>query len=143
MPPFPTTRDHPTGSRSRHRAKRRSASDVFFLYPTTYVQSSPSDPIVCAANNLQMRTGAQAAFSRTASVFLPLANVYAPYYRQAAVQVLALPFAQQQAIVGGEPTTDAISAFDYYIRHLNHGRPFILAGHSQGSNIMITCWPPT
>ena len=40
-------------------------------------------------------------------------------------------------LVGGEPTTDALSAFDYYVKHLNHGRPFILAGHSQGSEIMI------
>jgi hypothetical protein len=70
-------------------------------------------------------------------VFSPLANVYAPYYRQAAIQVLEEPREKQNAIVGGEPTTDAISAFDYYIKHLNKGRPFILAGHSQGSNIMI------
>jgi hypothetical protein len=53
------------------------------------------------------------------------------------VQVLAMPLEKQQAVVGGEPTTDALSAFDYYIKHLNSGRPFILAGHSQGSNIMI------
>jgi hypothetical protein len=111
--------------------------DVFFLYPTIYQQSSPSDPIVCSADNPQMRAGAQAAFSRTATAFSPLANVFAPYYRQAAIQVLAMPLQQQQQIVGGEPTTDAISAFDYYIKHLNKGRPFILAGHSQGSNIMI------
>lgn len=39
--------------------------------------------------------------------------------------------------MGGEPTSDAISAFDYFIKHYNNGRPFILAGHSQGSNIMI------
>jgi pimeloyl-ACP methyl ester carboxylesterase len=111
--------------------------DVFFLYPTIYQQSSSSDPIVCAVNNPQMRSGAEAAFSRTASVFSPLANIYAPYYRQAAIQVLTKPLDQQQQIVGGEPTSDAIAAFDYYIKHLNQGRPFILAGHSQGSNIMI------
>ena len=29
-----------------------------------------------------------------------------------------------------------MSAFDYYIKHLNNGRPFILAGHSQGSNLL-------
>ena len=111
--------------------------DVFFLYPTIYQQASSSDPIVCSADNPQMRAGAPAAFSRTASAFSPLANVYAPYYRQAAIQVLKMPLAQQQAIVAGEPTADALSAFDYYIKHLNKGRPFILAGHSQGSNIMI------
>ena len=111
--------------------------DVFFLYPTIYQQSKPSDPMVCSADNPQMRSGAHAAFSRTATAFSPLANVFAPYYRQAAIQVLALPLAKQQQIVGGDPTTDALSAFDYYIKHLNNGRPFILAGHSQGSNIMI------
>jgi hypothetical protein len=111
--------------------------DVFFLYPTIYQQASPDDPMVCSADNPQMRAGAPAAFSRTATVFSPLANIYAPYYRQAAIQVLELPLEGQQQIVGGEPTTDAISAFDYYIKRLNNGRPFILAGHSQGSNIMI------
>jgi hypothetical protein len=111
--------------------------DVFFLYPTVYQKSSKGDPMVCSADNPQMRSGAQAAFSRTATAFSPLANVYAPYYRQAAIQVLEQPRKKQDEIVGGEPTTDAISAFDYYIKNLNTGRPFILAGHSQGSNIMI------
>jgi hypothetical protein len=111
--------------------------DVFYLYPTIYKQASPSDPMVCSADDAQMRAGVPAAFSRMATAFSPLANVYAPYYRQAAIQVLELPLDKQNAIVGGEPTTDAISAFDYYIEHLNNGRPFILAGHSQGSNIMI------
>ncbi len=111
--------------------------DVFFLYPTVYHQASASDPMICAVDNAAMRSGAKLAFSRTATVFSPLANIYAPYYRQAAVQVLGLPFDEQQQIVAAQPTTDALAAFDYYIKHLNHGRPFILAGHSQGSNILV------
>jgi hypothetical protein len=111
--------------------------DVFYLYPTTYMPSSPSDPLVCSADNPQMRAGAKAAFSRTATAFAPLANIYAPYYRQATIWLVAMPYAKQDQLVGGEPTTDALSAFDYYIKHLNHGRPFILAGHSQGSEIII------
>ena len=31
------------------------------------------------------------------------------------------------------PKTDVFAALDYYFEHLNGGRPFILAGHSQGS----------
>jgi hypothetical protein len=31
---------------------------------------------------------------------------------------------------------DATAAFDYYIRHYNNGRPFILLGHSQGSDVL-------
>ena len=40
-------------------------------------------------------------------------------------------------MIGGIPTADAMSAFDYYIRNFNQGRPFILAGHSQGSNVLL------
>jgi len=115
----------------------RKKVDVFFLYPTVYEQSSPSDPMVCGIDNSQMQSGAKAAFSRDATVFAPLADIYAPYYQQAAISVLNLPLDQQQAIVGGVPTSDAIAAFDYFIKHYNKGRPFILAAHSQGSNIMI------
>ena len=111
--------------------------DVFFLYPTVYQQSGPSDPIVCSIDNPQMQSDAKAAFSRTATAFDTVANIYAPFYEQAAIQVLSLPYDQQQSIVGGQPTSDAIAAFDYYIKHYNKGRPFVLAGHSQGSNIMI------
>jgi hypothetical protein len=39
-------------------------------------------------------------------------------------------------LVGGIPTTDATVAFDYYIKHLNNGRPFILVGHSQGAIVL-------
>ena len=39
--------------------------------------------------------------------------------------------------VAGIPTLDVLAAFDYYIKHYNNGRPFILAAHSQGSNILI------
>lgn len=111
--------------------------DVFFLYPTAYQQPSPSDPIVCAIDNPQMQAGAKSAFARTATAFETEANIYAPWYEQAAIQVLSLPLDQQQEIVGGQPTQDAIAAFDYYIKHYNKGKPFILASHSQGSNIMI------
>lgn len=115
----------------------RKKVDVFFLYPTVYQQSSPSDPMVCAIDNPEMQAGAEAAFSRDATVFEPLADIYAPYYEQAAIAVLQLPLDQQQAVVGGVPTSDCVAAFDYYIKHYNKGRPYILAAHSQGSNIMI------
>jgi hypothetical protein len=111
--------------------------DVFFVYPTVYQQASSSDPIICAINNPQMQSGAKAAFSRDATAFEPLANIYAPYYQQAAIQVLSMPQNQQQSTVGGVPTSDVIAAFDYFIKHYNNGRPYILAGHSQGSNILI------
>jgi hypothetical protein len=32
---------------------------------------------------------------------------------------------------------DVEAAFDYYLKHFNNGRPFILAGHSQGTMTLI------
>lgn len=112
--------------------------DVFYLYPTEYVKANDSDPNVCAIDNPSMLSGSASAFGRQATAFETFANIYAPYYRQAdASYALSLPLPEHDALIAGIPTMDATAAFDYYIRNFNNGRPFILAGHSQGSNVLI------
>ena len=111
--------------------------DVFYLYPSEYTKATPSAPIVGPIDDPGMMQGAQVAFQRQATAFRTFATIYAPYYRQAdAASRAALPQKEQVKIVAGAPTQDGIAAFDYYIRHFNHGRPFILAGHSLGSNVL-------
>ena len=114
------------------------AVDVFYLYPTAWQKVNNSDPDICDIDNPSMLKGAAAAFARQATAFETVGNIYAPYYRQAdAAYVLALPLAEHDAVIAGIPTLDAVAAFDYYIKHYNNGRPFILAAHSQGSNVLI------
>ncbi len=85
-----------------------------------------------------MLTGSNAAFAQQVTAFETIGNIYAPYYRQTdAVFALSLPINQRDALVAGAPTLDAVAAFDYYIKHYNKGRPFILAGHSQGSDVLL------
>ncbi len=111
--------------------------DVFYLSPTEYKRATPSDPIVGPIDDPGMVAGDRVASTREVTAFAPVANIYAPYYRQAdAASRAALPQAQQDAIVAGAPTQDGIAAFDYYITHDNGGRPFFLAGHSLGSNVL-------
>ena len=111
--------------------------DVFYLYPTAWQKVNTTDPNICEIDNPSMLIGSAAAFARQATAFETVGNIYAPYYRQAdAAYVLALPLAEHDAVIAGIPTTDAVAAFDYYIKHYNNGRPFILAGHSQGSNVL-------
>jgi hypothetical protein len=115
----------------------RMKVDVFYLYPTAYTKAEPSAPIIGPIDDPGMMRGAGVALQRQAWAFRTFANIYAPYYRQAdAASRAALPQKEQVKIVAGAPTQDGIAAFDYYIRHWNHGRPFILAGHSLGSNVM-------
>ena len=59
-------------------------------------------------------------------------NFIAPYYRQMTFET----YSTTDRKAGGEAmlraVTDACAAFDYYMEHQNNGRPFIIAGFSQG-----------
>src|ERR1017187_7675885 len=103
--------------------------DIFYLYPTSWT-STNSNPEVCAIDNPSMLQEAPQAFARTATAFETIGNIYASFYRQSNLTSSAL------VTEAGIPTTDAIAAFDYYIQHFNQGRPFILAGHSQGAYVL-------
>jgi len=111
--------------------------DVFYLYPTSWAKTDPSEPNICGIDNPSMVAGAAGAYARQATAFEPIGNVFAPYYRQAdAVYALALPPDEREALIAGIPASDATAAFDYYLKHYNEGRPFILVGHSQGAQIL-------
>lgn len=112
--------------------------DVFYLYPTSYQKADTAEANICQIDNALVISKARTAFEKQASAFESFANIYAPYYRQVDARYsLSLPLAEQDKIIGGIPYLDARTAFDYYIKNNNGGRPFILAGHSQGSNVLI------
>ncbi|HWR38701.1 MAG TPA: DUF3089 domain-containing protein [Patescibacteria group bacterium] len=114
------------------------AVDVFYLYPTAWYKVNKDEPNICEIDNPIMLKGSKLAFSRQATAFEPVGNIYAPYYRQNdAAYTLSLSLEEQEKVIGGIPKTDAMAAFDYYIKNYNNGRPFILAGHSQGSNVLV------
>ena len=112
--------------------------DVFYLYPTAWEKVDKSELNICNIDNPSMVKGANAAFLRQATAFETVGNIYAPYYRQANGEyTLSLPVEEQLKFIGGIPKTDVFAAFDYYLRYYNQGRPFILASHSQGSDLML------
>jgi len=111
--------------------------DVFYLSDTTYAKATPSSSDIGPIDDAKMQRGAKAKFTTTAAAFETVANIYAPFNRQLDSDYKStLPISQQLALEAGVPTSDALSAFDYYVKHLNQGRPFILAGHSQGSDLI-------
>ena len=62
-------------------------------------------------------------------------NYYAPYYRQCSLQ----SFGSDSLLDVRFPIAinDVRRAFKHYLNHYNQGRPFILAGYSQGAMIML------
>lgn len=106
-------------------------ADVFFIQPTTYLigQGWNAAYDQGGMTRVMLEDG---VLPDQASAYNGCCRIYAPRYRQAALA----------AFLGETPDGDAaldlaysdvLRAFDYYIAHENHGRPFIIAAHSQGS----------
>jgi len=62
-------------------------------------------------------------------------NYYSPYYRQCSLQT----FESDSLKAARMPLAmdDVRRAFRHYLKHQNNGRPFILAGFSQGAHLML------
>lgn len=114
--------------------------DVFFIHPTTYTgadknqrewNGSLNDPVL----NKKTDDG---SILFQASIFNGAGRVFAPRYRQAHLHAFYTQdkgSAQKAFEVAYE---DIQAAFDYYLKHWNNGRPFVLAGHSQGGLHVMT-----
>ncbi len=107
-------------------------ADVFFIHPTTFFSNDLwNQPLDDAATNARTDSG---PLRNQASAFNGCCAVYAPRYRQMTFGgFLKYDESSQKAI--DLAYSDVKRAFDYYIAHYNHGRPFIIAGHSQGARL--------
>ena len=108
------------------------AVDVFYVYPT--VTGFRPETEVCEMTDTVMIAGAQMVRQIQTAVFDESCNVFMPYYRQISMPKLGMNY---PAIIGFISQFDITDALDYYFTNLNQGRPFIIAGHSQGAATVI------
>lgn len=104
--------------------------DVFYVHPTQYYRGDTWN--ASWDNNQVNRDVDRLPVALQASAFDIGGRLYAPRYRQAIYGVFSWKDSLSRvalARAGG----DVEAAFFHYLRHWNEGRPFILAGHSQGS----------
>ncbi|MBQ9667090.1 MAG: DUF3089 domain-containing protein [Bacteroidaceae bacterium] len=112
--------------------------DVFYIYPTAYFKQAETESAVCDIDNAVMQANAQRYLFNQASVYRQSCNVFAPYYRQMDVPTLgAMSEENVETHFRFSASQDPTRALDYYFEHWNGGRPFIIAGHSQGSAITL------
>jgi len=70
-------------------------------------------------------------------IFPDSLNFYAPYYHQTTMAAAdTMPY-DSLVVYSMKTQKEIAEAFDYYMAHYNQGRPFIVAGYSQGA-IMTT-----
>jgi hypothetical protein len=112
--------------------------DVFFVYPTAW-RAEPGELPIADINDPTMRRWARYYLDTRASAFATVGDVYAPYYRQFDAAFLLSQEAPEEFLLssGNAPYADIEAAFAFYLKRYNKGRPFILAGHSQGSAMLF------
>ncbi len=107
--------------------------DTIYLYPSAYGIANEVEDDVADIDDVYMRMMAIYYASAQASVFEESSNVYVPYYRQLTVNSLVDMIDESPESMQYIASQDIYNMLDYYFENLNEGRPFILAGHSQGS----------
>jgi hypothetical protein len=119
LQPLRTT--HPT-------AAAKPSFDCFYVYPTVSDQKT-----TLANRHVDPEENSIALYQ--AARYSQECRVYAPMYRQ--VTVTALDSGTQETPAQLKiPVGDVEAAFKDYLKHDNHGRPFVLIGHSQGSFVL-------
>ncbi len=104
--------------------------DCFYVYPTVSNDPTPNSDMSAGPEELSV---VRVQFARFGSQ----CRLYAPLYRQVTLTAL-------RAGMAGKPMAadralgyhDVVDAWNYYLKHDNHGRGVVLIGHSQGSGVL-------
>ena len=113
------------------------AADVFYVYPTvSAISFADNDSSWFADITLPEVREEANGNQRFNKMLYSKYNFYAPYYRQMIFEAYQqpAPVLDSLAQIAAKDVNDA---FQYYMEHYNHGRPFFLMGHSQGSQMLI------
>ena len=110
------------------KAVRNPKIDCFYVYPTVSDQKGP-------LANLHIDPAERSIALDQAARYSEYCRVYAPMYRQVTVPALEAGDKETPAQLN-IPLSDVRTAFRTYLAKYNHGRGFVLIGHSQGSFVL-------
>jgi len=110
------------------RAIKSPAIDCFYVYPTVSDQ-----PTTLANRHVDPEERSIALYQ--AARYSQYCRVFAPMYRQVTVPALQRGNVESPAQLA-TPLGDVRAAFATYLKRDNHGRGFVLIGHSQGSFVL-------
>ena len=113
-----------------------TAADVFFLAPSAF--GGKEGAYLMDLQNAKGRANFVGVINMEKGIYDDETRFYAPFYRQVGYRVYGneLPEGQVKQLKDFA-YGDVKDAFTYYLEQLNHGRPFILAGFSQGAELAI------
>ncbi len=105
--------------------------DVFFIAPT----SGSDESCNMSMDDEGYKASFVGATTMEKGIYDTQADFYAPFYRQVSLECYFLPENEREQYLE-TAYADVDQAFTYYMKHINKGRPYILAGFSQGGDMI-------
>ena len=116
------------------KEKKDSLVDVFFLHPTIYTMQLNDSNLNADINDAYLNAKTDySSILYQASVFNQHARIYAPRFREAHISAYFTNDTLGSINAFATAYADIRSAFEYYLKNYNKGRPIIIASHSQGT----------
>lgn len=109
--------------------------DIFYIIPTTILDWEDADGNIQHNANVTDPTQQEtmvSSFDIAGEIFSGEGNMYAPYYRQVSLE----SWMENDSTLEARfeiAIQDVKAAFNYFMEYKNEGRPFIIAGFSQGA----------
>ena len=141
-PELPAALDY-ADSRCWYEANRAPADksvDLFYVVPTCiwdYTDAQGRLQHYMDVFDTAQRDLVDPSIALARRVLSDSCNFFSPYYRQISMDSWLSLDTTLIADRFQLAYHDVVAAFRYYLEHLNQGRPFILAGHSQGAKAVI------
>lgn len=111
-------------------------ADIFLVCPTVFFGNTEDGIFNMALDDKASREAFFGALNMERGIYDSQGRMFAPYYRQAGLNVYKLPLEEREVFLS-LAYKDVEKAFDYYMEEINLGRPFVLAGFSQGADMCI------
>ena len=130
--PLPPVPDY-TDSTQWFIVNRSGEADLFYIISTETDDHMMGDDTCHLADTYDetLRKNMLKEMVAVDSLYSGKLNYFSPYYRQVSMHSWATP---DKAFVRlSVALDDVMRSWDYYLKHLNQGRPFIIAGFSQGA----------
>ncbi len=106
--------------------------DLFIICPT--VDLGEGDRFNMELDDADIKESFVGALNMELGIYDSSCDVYAPYYRQMTLSGYNTEKENEYLDIA---YSDVKDAFTYYFEHYNNGRPFVLAGFSQGSQLAL------
>ncbi|MDD3363712.1 MAG: DUF3089 domain-containing protein [Syntrophomonas sp.] len=113
---------------------KNKQADLFIICPTVYIGDESTFNM--SLDDTKTKESFLGALNMERGIYEDRCRIYAPYYRQAALNVYTLDEASSEQYFE-IAYSDVKDAFTYYMKNYNDDRPIVLAGFSQGADMAL------